>query len=108
MASLYLAAFLALLLAVAGCVGGPEPEFADGEAIALVQSRAVELDGVDSTVQRIDALYNACLESAFGQDLREEYLGGRVWRVYSTGEGAREWRVYEASGAVSPCSLIEQ
>ena len=105
-ASLYLAAFLALFVA-GGCVSGRGPAFADGEATAIVQSRMVELDGADSTVQSLDALYHTCLEAAFSQDLREQYLGDGIWRVSSTGEGAREWRVYEASGAVTPCSLID-
>ena len=70
----------------------------------MVMDRMAELDASEVSVASVKALFHRCVEIAFDRNLREQYLGDGVWRVYPTAEEwTREWRVYERSLTVSPC-----
>ena len=74
----------------------------------MVMDRMAELDASAVSVASVRALLHRCVEIAFESDLREEYLGKGVWRVYPTDEKwTREWRVYERSRTVSPCFVSD-
>lgn len=98
---------LLLMLAAtasAGCFWRDVPTLASGEPASMVMDRMAELDASEVSVASVRALLHRCVQIAFDGNLREQYLGDGVWRVYPTAEEwTREWRVYEASLTVSPC-----